>query len=85
MLEHHEDGNQQPSHICSYQKVVRDMEGSETNAKAKAITATRASRRDRRWSKEEYMDRNKSIAYDIVRAAGITNESAEAVDKEPLR
>jgi hypothetical protein len=48
-----EKDNQQPSHISS-NRIARDVKGSETNSRAKAVMETRAPWSGRRVSKTEY-------------------------------
>lgn len=53
LLENPEKDNQQPSYVSS-NLVARDIEGPETNSRAKAVMETRALRLDKRLTQEEW-------------------------------
>ena len=60
LLERLFKGNQHPSHICKQDTLPRDVEGSTTNFRAKAVIETRAPRsckQANRFGKEEYVDK----------------------------
>ena len=80
LLENPEEDNQQPSRVSS--EHARDTEGPETSAREKSVMAPRAPRSNRRRVKEDYIKNTKSVGYDIVRAADITDiETAEVENK----
>ena len=62
LLEHLEEGDQQPSCVCKRYTSPRDTEGSETSEQAKAVISPRASKscskRHNRVGKEDYFKRS---------------------------